>query len=295
MAPLNKILAFAILSSIFALSCAHNKQPVAPEPSSASGSFEGLVKFGYSGSLGPEKWASLSPEFAVCGNGKQQSPINIVKNETVHNEKLGHLDRAYMAANGTLVNNGFNIGLKFDGNVGTMLVEGKNYSLKHLHWHSPSEHTIDGERFPMELHLVHQSNDGNVSVMSILYQYGKADSFLFQIMDKLVALQRKVCGCDEDKEAHISLGLVRTRQLKRHTRKYYRYVGSLTTPPCTENVVWNILGKVRTMTKEQADALRAPLVADFQKNCRPTQALNGRTVQMYDEVKIFKKNHQKSD
>lgn len=159
-----------------------------------------------------------------------------------------------------------------------MKVDGKKYKLRQLHWHSPSEHTINGQRFAVELHMVHHSDDGNITVIAVLYRHGKPDPFLFQIKDKLAALYLE--GCKAEKGEPLPVGLVDMRELKKGADRYFRYVGSLTTPPCTENVIWNIFGEIREMTKEQAAALRAPLHGSYRHNRRPTQPLNGRTVQL---------------
>ncbi|GAU31796.1 hypothetical protein TSUD_22420 [Trifolium subterraneum] len=98
-----------------------------------------------------------------------------------------------------------------------------------------------------ELHLVHLTEDNsNIAVIAALYNLGDPDPIISKIEDK-----------------------------------YYRYVGSLTTPPCTEGVIWNIIGKVRTLSKEQLKLLKAPLGVEFQHNARPLQQLNGRKIEMY--------------
>ncbi|XP_073002742.1 alpha carbonic anhydrase 1, chloroplastic-like [Typha latifolia] len=242
-----------------------------------------FVRFGYSGAIGPDKWGSLSPEFVLCSKGTHQSPINIAKNDdVVYNPKLEPLERDYVAvdSNATLVDNGFNIALQYDASVGALMVNGKNYTLKQMHWHSPSEHTINGERFAVELHLVHKSDDGNISVVAILYKYGHPDPLLYQIKDKVAELTKEVGSGDE--EAHVAIGAMHISALRRRVHKYFRYVGSLTTPPCTENVIWNVVSKVREMSKKQAEALRAPLQQEYRRNSRPIQPLNGRTVELYD-------------
>uniref|UniRef100_A0A2N9HW99 Carbonic anhydrase n=1 Tax=Fagus sylvatica TaxID=28930 RepID=A0A2N9HW99_FAGSY len=226
------------------------------------------ISFGYSGTNGPEKWGSLSPLFNECSSGKTQSPVDIVKDKVVRNKNLKPLSIDYSPANSTLVNNGFNVGMRYEGDVGVLIADGKNFSLKQVHWHSPSEHRINGEQYPTELHMVHQAADGSFSVVSILYKYGDADPLLTKGMKRLISLSRTL----------------ETRHIKRKARKYYRYVGSLTTPPCTENVLWNILGKVRSISKEQVEALQAPLYSTCKKNARPAQPLNGRQIELYDEL-----------
>ncbi|XP_068661711.1 alpha carbonic anhydrase 1, chloroplastic-like [Aristolochia californica] len=235
------------------------------------------VSFTYSGMTGPANWGDLSPDFAVCSGGKQQSPIDIRKEDA--SSKNQSLDKDYQDANATLVNNGFNIGVKMESYAGALNLNGKNYTLQQLHWHSPAEHTINGVRHPAELHLLHRSDDGEISVVAILYKLGDADPFLNQMMDQLADLDKEVCKGDE--EAHIPLGILKNKQLQKETRKYYRYMGSLTTPPCQEDVTWSILGKVREMSLAQLNALRAPLDSGYTKNARPLQDLNDRKVELH--------------
>ncbi|KAK9290010.1 hypothetical protein L1049_008173 [Liquidambar formosana] len=241
------------------------------------------IKFTYSGATYPDKWGTLSPQFSACSNGKSQSPVNIVKKEAVIDHNLKPLGRHYNPANATLVNHGVNIGVTYDRNVGVMTVDGKNYTLKQMHWHSPSEHHINGVQYPAELHQVHMADDGNFSVVSVLYRYGNADPFISKLMGKLKELAKEACL--EHEQAQIPLGIMNVKHIKRNTRKYYRYVGSLTTPPCTEHIIWNVLGKVRSISKEQVAALTAPLEAACKNNSRPIQALNGRHIQLYDELR----------
>ncbi|KAL6899154.1 hypothetical protein ACP4OV_005812 [Aristida adscensionis] len=238
------------------------------------------ARFSYSGSTGPKHWGSLSPNFTVCSKGSYQSPIDIVKDDAVYNPKLEPLERDYTAVNATIVDNVFNIALRYNDTNESVKVGGMMYKLMNLHWHSPSEHTINGQRFAVELHMVHYTEDGNITVVAILYRYGKPDPFLFQIKDKLAQLNAK--GCKAEKGDPLPVGVVNMTELSQGADRYFRYVGSLTAPPCTENVIWNILDEVREMTKEQAADLMAPLEGSYRHNSRPLQSLNGRTVHLYD-------------
>ncbi|XP_057954604.1 alpha carbonic anhydrase 1, chloroplastic [Malania oleifera] len=240
------------------------------------------AEFSYTGATGPQNWGSLASAFATCSSGKSQSPIDIVKDAAVHNPTLKALNRLYSPANATLVNSGARIGIHYERYAGALVIDGKNYTLKQMHWHCPSEHRIDGVQYPAELHLVHMAADGSASVVAILFRYGKEDPFLTKIKEGLEALTKEKCEGGE--EAHIPLGELDAKILRKNTRKYFRYVGSLTTPPCSENVTWNILGKIRTISKEQVEALKSPLASPFQSNCRPVQPLNGRSVHLYDEL-----------
>ncbi|KAJ9695092.1 hypothetical protein PVL29_010541 [Vitis rotundifolia] len=240
------------------------------------------VPFGYTGQTGPANWGKLNPQFKECAAGKSQSPVDIITNETELNPNLKPLSRYYHPGKGTLLNNGFNVEVLFDEDVGVLLVDGKNYSLKQMHWHSPSEHRIDGIQYPAELHLVHKTDDGKIAVVAILYQYGDPDPLLSKLKNKLHELGTDVCASDE--QSQVSLGTVDTKLIRRNTRKYYRYMGSLTTPPCSEKVTWHILGKIRDISKDQVAALKAPLNSDSKDNSRPLQPLNGRRIQLYDET-----------
>ncbi|XP_034891056.2 alpha carbonic anhydrase 1, chloroplastic [Populus alba] len=139
------------------------------------------LEFSYAGSHGPANWGSLHLKFSACTSGETQSPVNIIKKKAVKNKNLTPLTRAYKLANATLVNNGVNIGLRYEGNPGVLIVDHQNYTLKEMHWHSPSEHQIDGIRYAAELHLVHKKDSGSVAVVSILYELGDADPFINKI------------------------------------------------------------------------------------------------------------------
>ncbi|XVE61480.1 hypothetical protein DITRI_Ditri06bG0043700 [Diplodiscus trichospermus] len=241
------------------------------------------AQFGYTGNNGPDKWGNLDPTFTACSSGKRQSPVNILKNLSVHNKQLKPLTRNYRRSiNATLVNNGFNIGLRLEEYGGELSIDGKNYALSQMHWHLPSEHHINGEQFAAELHLVHRAPDNSIAVIAVLYQEKHADPFIAKIMNGLNELSKEKYKAN--KVAAIPIGTLDTKQLKRSCRKYYRYVGSLTTPPCSENVTWSIPGKVRSISKEQIAALDTPLNSNCKKNARPCQPLNGRTIEMYDEL-----------
>ncbi|XP_026416344.1 alpha carbonic anhydrase 1, chloroplastic-like [Papaver somniferum] len=237
--------------------------------------FPEVVNFTYSGETGPQYWSHLSPAYAACSKGRIQSPINIETNDVVYNSKLLPLVRHYNDVNATLINNVFNIQLLYGEGVGSVTIDGKKHNLLQTHWHSPSEHTIDGIRYDVELHLVHKSDDNTtLLVISILYRLGKLDPFVSQLhkMDKKLRIWtvRKV-----------PINLVKTEELKR-TIPYYRYLGSLTAPPCTEQVIWTILGQVREISKQQVAALKAALGKSYQKNARPLQKLNGRRVEAWE-------------
>ncbi|KAL5067689.1 hypothetical protein RYX36_018576 [Vicia faba] len=238
------------------------------------------VNFSYIGQNGPEKWGSLSPDYAACSNGKIQSPVDLVYTDIVLNNQLKSLERNYLPTNATLVNNQFNIGVHFEGKVGDIHINGKNYSLRQLHWHTPAEHRAHGRVHEAELHLVHLTEDNNnIAVVASLYNLGDPDPLISKIEDKLYELENQSHA--GNKNAKIALGTFDVKEINKNIHRYYRYIGSLTTPPCTEGVIWNIVGKVRTLSKKQLELLKAPLNVDFFHNARPLQPLNGRKIEMY--------------
>eukprot|EP01018_Ginkgo_biloba_P035482 Gb_20980 [translate_table: standard] len=231
-------------------------------------------EFEYKGEKGPSHWGDLKEEWQACGKGHQQSPIDLMKKKIHIYPHLGKLKRNYHAASASLMNRGHYIMVKWAEGAGTIDINATEYTLKQCHWHSPAEHTLDGIRYPLEIHLVHQTEDNQTAVIGILYKYGRHDTFLAELMDEIKSIS-------DMKPLEEELGIVDPRHIKLGSRKYYRYVGSLTTPPCTEGVIWTIVKKVRTVSREQVRALTSAVDNGFQKNARPTQDANERLVQLY--------------
>ncbi|XP_050227852.1 alpha carbonic anhydrase 1, chloroplastic-like [Mercurialis annua] len=269
MAPLNSfcmlLLAFLFLG-------------VAPSKYFAFEQGETSIPFTYSGSHGPSHWGTLNPNYTACSAGHFQSPVNIMRNQTTLTKALKPLIKSYIPANATLLTNGVNVGIHFESECGSMNIDEKKYSLKQLHWHSPSEHKIDGIEYPLELHLVHQLQDGSFSVIGILFQYGEPDPFLTSIEKSLDKLAKKVTAGDQ--HAKVYLGTLNAKLIKKISHRFFRYVGSLTTPPCSENVVWNVIPTPRTVSKKQIELLKAPLGEVYKNNNRPCQALDGRKIEI---------------
>ncbi|XP_058005250.1 alpha carbonic anhydrase 7-like [Hevea brasiliensis] len=226
------------------------------------------------GERGPDRWGELDPEWSTCSTGSMQSPINLQDEKAEEVSYLGKLNRTYRPSNATLKNSGHDMELEWENGAGTLEINGIEYVLKQCHWHTPSEHTIDGRNFSLELHMVHESQDGKIAVVGILYTIGSPDSFLSSLTEHL----RLVAG---PKEAETVVGIVNPNDIETGT-KYYRYMGSLTTPPCTENVTWTVIKKLRTVTIEQVGLLRVAVHYESGTNARPIQPTNGRLVQLYD-------------
>ncbi|EEF32945.1 alpha carbonic anhydrase 7 [Ricinus communis] len=223
---------------------------------------------------GPNRWGELHHEWGACSNGSMQSPIDLFNERVEIVSYLGRLIRSYKPSNATLKNRGHDMMLQWETGAGTLRINGTEYILKQCHWHSPSEHTVNGKSYALELHMVHESLDGKIAVVGIMYTIGRPDSFLSSLTDRL----QLVAGT---REYETAAGTVNPKDIKIGSRKYYRYMGSLTVPPCTENVLWTIVRKVRTVTREQVRLLRVAVHDESNSNARPIQGINGRSVQLY--------------
>ncbi|CAL9765492.1 unnamed protein product [Musa acuminata subsp. burmannicoides] len=224
--------------------------------------------------IGPEHWGEIHHEWAACGKGRTQSPIDLSDQRVQVFPCLGRLRRSYRPADAILKNRGHDIMLKWEDEAGGIWINGTEYGLKQMHWHSPSEHTIDGRRYPMEMHMVHESADNKIAVVGILYKIGHHDPFLAE-------LERYIERISDKHETLEVVGMVDPRHVRKGSRKYYRYTGSLTTPPCTEGVAWTIIKKVRTVSREQLALLREAVHDGSEMNARPTQKMNKRIVGLY--------------
>ncbi|KAI3461412.1 hypothetical protein Pfo_018075 [Paulownia fortunei] len=215
--------------------------------------------------VGPSHWGEIRPEWKECNSGRMQSPIDLLDPRVEIVSHLGTLDRTYNPSNATIINRGHDMMLRWPGGAGHIQIIGTQYQLKQCHWHSPSEHTINGRRFDMEVHLVHQSNDNHTAVIGIMYKIGRPDSFLSMV----------------DTNIEKIVGIIDPELIKFGSRKYYRYIGSLTTPPCTQNIIWTIIRKVRTVSREQVKLIRNAVHDDSKANARPIQPIHERTVELY--------------
>nr|DAD42529.1 TPA_asm: hypothetical protein HUJ06_000759 [Nelumbo nucifera] len=220
---------------------------------------------------GPEHWGEIDPHWRVCGNGEMQSPIDLLDKRVEVVSGLGKLKRDYRPAPAAVMNRGHDIMIEWKGDAGKININRTDYYLKQCHWHSPSEHTFNKSRYNLELHLVHINSSGRIAVIGITYKYGRHDPFLA----RLIPYFGSVGSVEND------VGIINPGDIKFGSRKYYRYMGSLTVPPCTEGVIWTMVKKVRTASEEQVRAIRDAVHDGFEQNARPTQQQNGRTVLLY--------------
>ncbi|XP_047150938.1 alpha carbonic anhydrase 7-like [Vigna umbellata] len=228
---------------------------------------------------GPSHWGDIHPEWSACNNGSMQSPIDLLNERVEIVSQLGRLQMNYQPSNATIRNRGHDIMLEWVSGAGYLQINETKYVLNQCHWHSPSEHTIDGKRFDLELHLVHETPSGQTTVIGILYKIGRSDSFLS-------SLTSHIKNISETTEEERVVGVVDPRQIKIFYKQYYRYMGSLTIPPCTENVSWTIVKEIRSVSKEQVRLLRAAVDDESESNARPLQLINNRLLQLYRQKYI---------
>ncbi|MQM08978.1 hypothetical protein Taro_041835 [Colocasia esculenta] len=196
---------------------------------------------------GPEDWWHLKPEWNVCKFGKRQSPIDLTEPICI-DIPLGILQTFHWPSPAILRNRGHDIMLGWQYGAGLLHIDDVTYELKQCHWHSPAEHEINGRRPALEMHMVHQSAENKIAVIGILYEHGPPDPFLAQLEEPL---KRIAYG-----EKNVSVGNMYPSNLEVLSR-YYRYEGSLTTPPCTEGVVWTVFRRVLTASQQQVELLKA--------------------------------------
>jgi len=235
------------------------------------------VHWTYSGEDGPEHWASLSPVYAACGQGHSQSPVDLGASVT-HGKVKVDLDYKTTSLNiahnemvDDIVDNGHTI--QITTQAGSVLKLGDNvYHLKQFHFHTPSEHTLDGKPLPMEMHMVHQNDDGKLAVLGVLIEEGMANKNI----EKIIPYLPNAAGDAKHlADIHIELNL----QIPGN-REAYHYTGSLTTPPCSENVEWLVLKEKLKFSAEQIKAFSSRM----HNNSRPVQPLYGRQI-VVDKLK----------
>lgn len=215
----------------------------------------------YAGEAGPENWAKLSPEYGTCA-GKNQSPINI---DGLIESELKPIAFNYGSGTTEILNNGHTV--QVNAQPGSSIsIDGIVFELKQLHFHAPSENLIKGKSFPIEAHLVHADKDGHLAVVAVMFEEGKANKAL----EKAWAQMPKHAG---DKLA-LTPGLAPQEFLPKD-RNYYRFNGSLTTPPCSEGVRWLVMKQPVTASREQVAAFAHVM---HHPNNRPVQSVNARPV-----------------
>jgi len=219
--------------------------------------------WGYSGHEGPEHWAGMSPDYAICGSGRNQSPINITG---MIEADLKPIQIDYKDVSLDVINNGHTIKVGY-AEGSTIKIDGQTFNLLQFHFHTPSENQIEGKSFPMEAHLVHADKDGNLAVIGVMFEDGKANSSIEEIW-KLMPAEAGKTNTAADVRVNVMNMLPKDKD-------YYRFNGSLTTPPCTEGVRWFVMKNHVSASKEQIEKYGHTMHHDTN---RPVQPVNARPV-----------------
>ncbi len=234
--------------------------------SSATHDHAGHGKWTYGGKTGPVFWGDLSAGWATCRDGKLQSPIDVPsKTETAKTAERLAID--YLPIPLHIKNNGHTIQVDNVGN-NYLTIGKKRYELIQFHFHSPSEHTIAGERYDLEMHLVHKAADKKLAVVAVLFKSGAANEALKLVWKKMPKKVSQEVTIVKKKSADLS-SLLSLRE------GYDSYTGSLTTPPCSEGVSWYLLKKTHTVSSKQISQLREQMQG---RNNRLVQPLGGRKI-----------------
>ena len=215
----------------------------------------------YQGDGGPQCWGRLKPEFEKCSSGARQSPIDIRDGIKV---QLDAVQFDYKPSGFRVIDNGHTVQVNVAaGN--SIEVMGRRYDLLQFHFHRPSEERINGRQFDMVAHLVHKDPEGRLAVVAVLLERGSAHALVQTVWNNLPR---------EKGEALAARTALDMNQLLPPDRRYYTYMGSLTTPPCSEGVLWMVMQQAVPIAPQQIDIF-AHL---YPMNARPIQQASGRLI-----------------
>jgi carbonic anhydrase len=219
------------------------------------------VHWAYEGEGAPGNWAKLKPEYGVCATGKRQSPIDIREGIRVDLEPIQF---NYGHTHFRIVDNGHTIQVSV-GEGSSITVMGRTYQLVQFHFHRPSEERVNGKAFEMVIHLVHRDADGRLAVVAVLLDKGTENPLIQTIWNNMPL---------EVNQDVVPTEAIDLNALLPQNRAYYTYMGSLTTPPCTEDVLWMVFKEPMPVSAEQV-AIFSRL---YRNNARPIQPSNNRLV-----------------
>ncbi len=233
---------------------------------------EHTIHWSYEPGTGPADWGSVDPAWSVCAEGRAQSPIDLTNAKTTElphvalNVPSGQeVDVLNQEGVVDALDNGHTI--QINAKTGeTMSVADKVYALVQFHFHAPSEHTVDGRHFPMEMHFVHQAKDGALAVVGVFIEEGAENRALAPLWKQL----EEAPGTHATVQLPVKFGdrIFTTGE----STGLFHYEGSLTTPPCSEGVKWFVRKRPIQLSKAQI----AAFTAVYEGNNRPVQALNER-------------------
>lgn len=215
----------------------------------------------YAGEAGPQAWGELKPDFKTCSTGQRQSPIDIRDGIQVQLEAITF---DYRPSSFTVIDNGHTVQVNVaPGN--SISVGGQRYELLQFHFHRPSEERINGRQFDMVVHLVHKGPEGRLAVVAVLLDRGSAQPIVQAVWNALPL------------EKHLEVpapAAIDLNQLLPQDKRYYTYMGSLTTPPCSEGVLWMVMKQPVPIAPEQINIFTRL----YPMNARPIQQVSGRLI-----------------
>jgi carbonic anhydrase len=256
-AQLLKLLAPAVLLMSAAAARAADPAPAAPAVPATP------PHWSYEGQTGPSHWGSEDPTYAACGMGKHQSPIDIENPKTMD---LPAIQFAYQPVPLVVTDTGHTMQVNVPPGSGGITVGADHYDLLQFHFHRPSEERIRKQRYPLVVHLVHKSATGKLAVVAVLFRKGGENPLLKQVFENFPA--------SGEKEKAVPGVMLDVAQLLPTAQGYYTFSGSLTTPPCSEDVRWFVMKRQMQATSGQIALFGTRYAAD----ARPTQPTNGREI-----------------
>jgi len=218
--------------------------------------------WGYSGHEGPKHWGEMGEAFKACSEGKNQSPIDLMN---FIEAELSPIQFAYKPGAKEILNNGHAVQVNYEGGS-SIAIDGHEFELKQFHFHSPSENQINGKSFAMEAHYVHADKAGNLAVVAVMMEEGEANTMIDTLWKSMPEKSGDKYGLP---------GGLNASDLLPKKGDYYRFNGSLTTPPCTEGVWWLVMKEPVSVSKEQVEKFAHAM---HHPNNRPVQPVNARPV-----------------
>lgn len=196
--------------------------------------------WGYTADVAPSHWSELNEKFKICSEGKSQSPIDIVASSDID---LPTLALDYKSKSENVIDNGHTVQVNIVKGS-TFSIEKDQYELKQFHFHTPSENNINHKSFPLEAHFVHATKEGKLAVIAVMFEEAKeSNAVISKIWSKF--------PLKEGEKTELTLSTEEIQALIPSNKDYYKFTGSLTTPPCSEEVKWHVMKKPLTISKEQ--------------------------------------------
>lgn len=223
--------------------------------------------WGYTGDRGPQSWGELDPKWEQCGIGKAQSPIDLPSMGDEPRSQSDKLSVDYMSIPLRIKNSGHTLEVQ-NRTDSFLMVGSKRFDLLQFQFRSPSEHTLAGQRFPLEVQFVNKARDGELAILAVLLEAGDANKTLEEVWRKMPKSETQDYVNHEKKLLSVS-------DLISLSEGYYAYEGSLTTPPCSEGVRWFVAKETQEIEQRSVDQLRNVLGG---RSNRPVQPVGDRKV-----------------